>query len=521
MKILFNAILFFLYLFLLCSCREKESNPNEQLQLDSFDALKRPSYVINSRQIRRNLHALMREERDSLLSNHQVYSYYANKGSFLWITRHGVDERADSLLSHITKVNEIGFSAKSFFVHQIKADLRRLRSLNFDERSNSINLVMARLEFHLTKAYLCYAAGQRYGFTNPYQLFNRLDPLRRDSVFIGYSRLFDIPIEQPSATFWKDALRKIGTDSVSAFLQEVQPQNGLYRLFKKRLAKAETKQEKVKVLCNLERARWRLLDEPSMHKKYVLVNVPSFHLLAMDHKKSLSMRIGCGTFDTKTPLLTSRIMRMDINPQWIIPRSIIAKTVASHAGDAEYFARHRYYVREKKSAKRMDVATITYEMLMSGDYRVIQEGGEGNSLGRIIFRFPNNFSVFLHDTSSRNVFSKQNRDVSHGCVRIEKPFDFSVFLLEDKDDRIIEKIKYSMTADIGQSSIGGKNGQETQPKERIDRRKMIGSVAVKPEIPLFITYYTLYPDEHEVIKEYNDVYGFDRIIYLHLRNYLN
>lgn len=57
-----------------------------------------------------------------------------------------------------------------------------------------------------------------------------------------------------------------------------------------------------------------------------MVNIPSFHLMAVDDKDTLTMRIGCGTTETKTPLLTSAIKRMDVNPVWIVPRSIIEKT---------------------------------------------------------------------------------------------------------------------------------------------------------------------------------------------------
>ena len=81
----------------------------------------------------------------------------------------------------------------------------------------------------------------------------------------------------------------------------------------------------MRLLCNIERSRWRQDDYPQNHRKYVLVNVPSFHLDAIEGDSVLTMRMACGNVATKTPLLTSRIMRMDINPQWVVPRSIIRK----------------------------------------------------------------------------------------------------------------------------------------------------------------------------------------------------
>ena len=142
-------------------------------------------------------------------------------------------------------------------------------------------------------------------------------------------------------------------------------------------------------------------------------------------------------------------------------------------------------------------------MLVSGAYGVVQRGGKGNALGRIIFRFDNNFSVYLHDTSSRGVFEREERGVSHGCIRIEKPYDFAVFLLAEKNRKLMDKIKYSMTDD----SLS-------------NRKMVVNGVKVKPEVPLFITYYTLYPLAGGRTREYPDVYGYDKVIWEHLKKYL-
>jgi murein L,D-transpeptidase YcbB/YkuD len=157
-------------------------------------------------------------------------------------------------------------------------------------------------------------------------------------------------------------------------------------------------------------------------------------------------------------------------------------------------------------------------MLESKDYLVIQEGGQGNSLGRIIFRFDNDFSVFLHDTSSKEIFSRDTRGVSHGCVRVEKPFDLAVFMLKDKDEQIIDKIKYSMIADV--SNLDKTDEDENTFVDTLDHSKLISSLPVDPQVPLFITYFTLYPVGNGRMAEYDDVYGYDHVIYDCLCNYL-
>ena len=220
------------------------------------------------------------------------------------------------------------------------------------------------------------------------------------------------------------------------------------------------------------------------------------------------MRVGCGTVKTKTPLLTSKIMRMDINPQWILPKSI-AKGIVHSTG---YMHRNNMFIADRKLG-RLDASQASYTKIMNGEQHIVQEGGPGNSLGRIIFRFENNFSVFLHDTNSPGFFTRDSRAVSHGCVRIQRPLDFAVFLLADKDADLIERLRYSMTANI--------NGRGDQgSKDSVDRSRLLHQLKVEPEVPLFITYFTLYPDADGTLRQYPDVYGYDKAIIRQLTPYL-
>ena len=242
------------------------------------------SYTIHPGKIRQHLDRMMKADVDSMQPDYRTRSYYGQHGSFLWIDRLGVDARADTLLAYLRTVDQVGFSPKKFYVKDIENDLKRLRTLNFDAAGNTIEHVMARLEYHLTKAYLRYVNGQRFGFTNPYALFNRLDVGKRDSVNVSYRELFDLPMQRPTRNFWTNALQKIRHDSVGIYLRAVQPHGKLYEDLKHRLPKAAGIAARRKVICNLERARWRLDDEPDMHEKYVVVNLPSMHLMARDHE---------------------------------------------------------------------------------------------------------------------------------------------------------------------------------------------------------------------------------------------
>lgn len=490
------------------------------MELSSFSSLRNAAYVIHPRKVRAELLKTLQEDRDSMQADYRARNYYLRGGRLLWIDRNGVDQRADTLLAYLREMKAVGFSPNKFCVASITADLNRLRTLQFDKSQHSIHQVLGRLEYHLTKAFFRYATGQQFGFTNPYVLFNKLDVKEGDSLNVSYYRLFDIPMARPTKNYWKNLCKQTHPDSLTNFIHHIQPTNPLYQVFKNYLAQEGRSTNSVKTLCNLERTRWRLKDNPFAQDKYVMVNVPAMELLAIDHEQVMRMRVGVGTNTTKTPLLSSRIMRMDVNPQWVMPKSIIDKSVARHAGDSAYFENHRYFIRNRETGNRVDPRQVTSEMLRSGQYFVIQEGGKGNAMGRIVFRFKNNFAVYLHDTSSRGVFDQSNRGVSHGCVRVEKPFELAVFLLKDKDEELIEKMRYSMQADIHSHYQKKLTATSNLPNDTLQESKLINSVRVQPAVPLYITYYTLYPNEQHGMWEYQDIYGFDAVIYKQLKNYL-
>ena len=471
-----------------------------------------PDYIVSYPRVRQHLDALVRADRDTLATDRYVRNYYGGGGPLLWVSRHGACDGADTLLAYLHKVDSMGFSQRKFGVRQIEDNLRRLRRLDFDT-IHTASRVVARLDYLLTKYYLRYATGQRFGYFNPRHFLNRLDLVDTAQASRGYRTLYDVGIDVPGRLFFTQALSKVGHDSVGIFLHEIQPADTLdHRLGAMLCHGRFTADERTRILVNMERRRWRTRRTPGLYGKYVVVNVPSFTLTAVDAGTVLSMRVGLGAVSTKTPLLDSDISRMDINPQWIVPKSIIRHSIARHAGDSAYFARNHYFVRERSTGRTVACHNATADMLLSSQYAVVQKGGEGNSLGRIIFRFPNSFSVYLHDTPSRSFFSRPNRAVSHGCIRVERPYDLAAFLLSGDDDADLDKIHYSMTAHVGASA-------SAQTADTLRRRMMIGSKKVTPVVPLFVTYYTLYPNHDGVMQSYPDVYGYDAVIAHYLDNF--
>jgi L,D-transpeptidase YcbB len=328
--------------------------------------------------------------------------------------------------------------------------------------------------------------------------------------------LYGVRLKVANKTFFKKALHMVcDDDSVASFLAESKPSNPVYYKLLEALKSTTSWQKRQKLLCNMERCRWNQGFYPQQFNKYVWVNIPSLSLQAIDNEQILDMRICLGSLETKTPLINSYIKRIDFNPQWIIPKSIIKKSVCQHAGDNAYFDNHNYFIRERKTGKIISPSAVTCDMLCSSDYLVIQHGGKGNALGRVIFRFDNDFSIYLHDTSNPEVFSHRSRTVSHGCVRVEKPFELAVFMLADKDNELIDKMRYSITTEYDANSAGNDGDAD-----KIDRQKMLRSLDVTPEIPIFIAYYTLYPDSYGHLTEFPDIYGYDSVVLDGIRNFI-
>lgn len=495
------------------ACHDNNFNTNQELSLDYYESLTDDAYRFTKWKINENIGKIIKVDHDSTNSDYYTRSYYLGSQTLLWVTRNGVTPQADTLLTYINKVDSIGFNPERFCASQIKRDLKLMRSMEFDVM-NDINTVAVRLDYNLTKAYLRYAAGQRYGFVNPHKVLNRFDRDKEDTVNVRFHFLYDVPTQHITESGYAKLIDKIAKDSVAQYLRDVEPKGAFYKRLKSML-QGSTGVNRDRILVNMERCRWRQNDYPENHKKYVVVNIPSYELIAVDDDNVLEMKVVNGDINTKTPLLNSQIMRMDINPKWRIPQSIIRNSIATHAGNSDYFHARNYYITDRKTGQRVDLSVVSSDAMRSGAYNVTQEGGEGNALGRIIFRFANNFSIYLHDTSSRGAFGRENRSASHGCIRVERPYDLAEFLLADKSEELLEKLRYSMSVRIKEDVDDEGNVIASQ----IDKSKILHSLKIDPKIPIFITYKTIYQMPDGQIRHYSDIYGYDKVILQRLNSF--
>ncbi|MGI9285438.1 MAG: L,D-transpeptidase family protein, partial [Pseudomonadales bacterium] len=177
----------------------------------------------------------------------------------------------------------------------------------------------------------------------------------------------------------------------------------------------------------LERWRWLPTD---LGERFVWVSPVGAVVTVMKQgNEVLAMRAIVGRPYRATPSFSATVNKVVINPTWTVPRSIaVADLLPVQQEDTGFFQRkHIRVFSNGKNAKEIDPATINWSALGKDNfpYKLRQDAGPSNSLGRIKFAFPNAYDIYLHDTPGKFLFNLPNRTFSSGCVRIEKPLELA------------------------------------------------------------------------------------------------
>ena len=500
-----RGILLFFYLSTLLplSCRHDDIRkyPYKNISFESIQPLQDETYTFSSKKLKYFIDSLRLCRHDTDYVDLACNNYYAENNPYLWIDRYGASQTCDTVLAWLKGIDTTGIPASRVFVSEIHDNLLRIRNMNFD-KVHTISKTCATLEYYLTKGFLRYSCGQRFGFINPHQRFNKIEHTEDNDVKSPFKLLYDIPSGTPDKNFIHKALSSVTTGNTNAFLASIQPTSEIYHKLVNRLNTQDNTPAQIRTLAvNIERARWRI---PQTEKEDVriIINIPSQQLYAYDIKgdSSCKMKICFGSRKHKTPLLTSKLSHLELNPYWIIPQSIIRKEIVPlHMKDSDYFNRNRYKIIDKETGDFISPMDVDDAMMLTGRYRIRQDKGSDNSLGRMIFRFPNNFAIYLHDTNNKGAFLRSYRGVSHGCVRLEKPFQLARFLFGGKDEAYIDRIKKSV---------------EYTDEELLENKHFVPlkTCFFEKSIHLYIIYFTCYPQpETGDIAFYSDIYGYDSI----------
>jgi murein L,D-transpeptidase YcbB/YkuD len=252
-----------------------------------------------------------------------------------------------------------------------------------------------------------------------------------------------------------------------------------------------TAQSKVnKLKASLERDRW--VDFGSVDE-FIVINIAYFHLYFIDHHKfAYSSKVMVGRVNKETPIFSNKVETVVLNPTWTVPFSISStETLSKLKRDPQYLKKHNMVLLNSKGAIVPD-AGIDWNKYKTGHfpYTVRQEPGPHNALGQVKFLFPNKYSVYLHDTPEKYLFVKDDRAFSHGCIRLQNPLDFALFIL-NRDQP----------------------GKWTAERiQEIIKTKKTDNVNLKTKVPIFIMYWTAAINADNQVYFAPDIYNRDPAI---------
>jgi murein L,D-transpeptidase YcbB/YkuD len=243
------------------------------------------------------------------------------------------------------------------------------------------------------------------------------------------------------------------------------------------------------VIVAMERERWL----PAQRgKRHVLVNLADFHAQLVDDGlvtfRTRSV-IGKNQSDRRSPEFSDVMELMVINPNWYVPRSIVVKEYLPQLQRNPNAVSHINITdRQGRIVNRstMDFSQFTRRNF---PFAMTQPPSNTNALGLVKFLFPNKYNIYLHDTPSKSLFSKEKRDFSHGCIRLQDPFDFAYALLSRQSDDPVGMFQKIL-----------KSGKNTK-------------IYLEQPIPVHLIYRTAFTSMQGGLEFRRDVYGRDAKIW--------
>lgn len=238
-----------------------------------------------------------------------------------------------------------------------------------------------------------------------------------------------------------------------------------------------------RLALNLDRLRKQANPDSAL----LYVNIPAYQLRIYSKNSVVdTFRVIVGHPASPTPQLTGMMKTIITNPVWYVPRKIAMNEILPKIkSDSGYLRRNRFKIIDQ-DCQTVNVTSLNMEDLSAGNfnYTIRQSRGSENALGKVKFVFLNPYSIYLHDTPGKSLFSKDIRAFSHGCVRVKDPERLAGYIVREinKEDTDIAAL------------IRGRRNCE---------------VNIAATLPIYIRYITCEADPSGNIFFYKDIYGFD------------
>ncbi|MFA6187665.1 MAG: L,D-transpeptidase family protein [Sulfuricurvum sp.] len=240
------------------------------------------------------------------------------------------------------------------------------------------------------------------------------------------------------------------------------------------------------IRLNMEKLRWI----PEENKMFISVNIPDFSLSVINHDSAeLTMKAILGKEARQTPIFSAYMKYIVVNPYWRVPSTILREDILPKVQkDIRYLKRERIRIFKAGNYtgnKEINPWTINWKQVNASTFPYIfrQDSGKKNVLGKVKFIFPNPYDIYIHDTPDKNLFDKNIRLFSSGCIRIQEPLKLARYLLQNG--------QYPDITDLITSGANKKIFLPRFVKVRID-------------------YWTVWEDDNGLANFRDDVYGYDR-----------
>jgi L,D-transpeptidase YcbB len=242
------------------------------------------------------------------------------------------------------------------------------------------------------------------------------------------------------------------------------------------------------IIVNME--RWRWMPE-NMGDNYILVNIAGFEMRMIEQGSVKEhMAVVVGKPFRKTPVFSDEIEYLEFNPYWTVPYKIaVEDELPQILADPSFIERMGFQVLE--SGTEIDPYFVDWNSLSKDyfPYTLRQLPGPKNALGRVKFMFPNDFSIYLHDSPARSLFSKAVRTYSSGCIRLQRPLDLA--------EKVLQQLE----------------GWDRQRIDDLIESKERTVVPLKQKLPVHLTYATAWSGEGGTVNFRDDVYERDLALY--------
>lgn len=480
-----------------------------------------------------------------------LVAHYRDNPDFLWIDESGkINPKANAALHVLADAQSYGLRIEDYALP--------LMTVGDDATEDDLLRASMEFEFALTAATLRYMADARNGYVNPnkisgYHDFGGLDAdyadllgkiesaedvaqlmlsqhpadevfeeLRRelaelrqtsdgyDSITIAdktfvrpgqtsdqLENIVESIRRKASATFLSDHFdvfavtheEGVYSDDVVAMIRDFQKSSGLKAdgiIGRNTISKMQTSDPKVrmnKVLYAMERLRWHPDQLGSTH---VFINQPAYRASYMrDGKTKLSMRAVVGKPANQTSFFYDKIEYVEYNPYWGVPRSILVNEMLPKLINNPYYLDDLgYEVTTQRGTPISSGSVDWWNVGRNFPYNVRQPPGRKNALGELKIMFPNKHSIYMHDTPAKNLFKRDRRAFSHGCVRLAQPREMAAAVLGSDVNQVASRL-----------AGGGNNRQQ-----------------LSREIPVYVAYFTAWPNDEGKVQFFGDVYGRDKAL---------